>query len=372
MNNWLISGKKPYQYEIVKTDGIFNLENSTLSKMLNFESNSNILFAIDDNVSELYQKQLERYLNNNNVKYRISIVNAGDQNKNIDTFYDVFKEVCTYDLGRREIICSIGGGVVTDIVGLVASTYRRGIPIVKIPTTLMGYVDASVGIKTGINVDQAKNRLGTFSPPQSVILDRSFLKTVSTDILKDGLGEIIKLAVILDHDLFNDLRYHGESCLMSKFQSEQSDIILDKSISLMVEQLSDNLYEDNLERAVDFGHTFSLAIESNSNYQISHGIAVSLDIIISCAISVAKGLLSKDDFNKVLELYHTLNMQTTTECINENDLWNSLEERTKHRGGLQRVPLPKGLGNCIFVNDINRENIRDAMCLAGYLEAAEI
>ncbi|CAM5261256.1 hypothetical protein [Rhodanobacter lindaniclasticus] len=145
---------------------------------------------------------------------------------------------------RDEPILAIGGGVLTDVVGYVASSYRRGVPHIKVPTTLIGYVDAAVGIKTAINFNGRKNRLGSFEPPRRVLLDRRLLRTLPRRHLRNGVCEIVKLAVIKDATLFAQLERHGAASIAGAFQGEAAGEILDRAIDDMLQELAPNLFEE--------------------------------------------------------------------------------------------------------------------------------
>jgi 3-dehydroquinate synthase len=284
---------------------------------------------------------------------------SGEENKSVDNYLRILSELDSFPINRRdEPIIAIGGGVLTDIAGFVASSYRRGVPHIKVPTTLMGYIDASVGIKTGINFNGHKNRLGSFEPPKKVFLDRNFLKTLPRRHLLNGMCEMVKLAVIKDVVLFELLESHGPACIASRFQNDVSGLILDRSVSGMLEELEPNLYEDELARKVDFGHTFSYGLETNHEAHLLHGEAVLIDILISCILANARDLLSTQELSKVFHLVSTLGIDLNYDLVTPDLLWNTLQERIYHRNGLQRVPLPKGLGQCTFVNNIQFKEIQ--------------
>lgn len=286
---------------------------------------------------------------------------SGEENKSVDHYLRILHELDSFPINRRdEPIIAIGGGVLTDIAGFVASSYRRGVPHIKIPTTLMGYIDASVGIKTGINFNHHKNRLGSFEPPKKVFLDRNFLRTLSRRHLLNGMCEMIKLAVIRDIALFDLLESHGSASLGSKFQDEMGALILDRSVGGMLEELQPNLYEDDLARKVDFGHTFSYGLETNHDAHLLHGEAVLIDILISSIMASARDLLSQHELNRVFDLVASLGIELNYALVAPDLLWETLQERVYHRNGLQRVPLPQGLGQCTFVNDITFEEIKSA------------
>lgn len=153
--------------------------------------------VVDSNVDRHYSAQIRNYFSYHGVEAKIITFPGGEENKTIENYLSIVRELDSFPIHRRdEPIIAIGGGVLTDVVGFVAGSYRRGVPHIKVPTTLIGYVDASIGIKTGVNFNGNKNRLGAFASPQKVLLDKSLLKTLPKRHILNGLCEIIKLAVI--------------------------------------------------------------------------------------------------------------------------------------------------------------------------------
>ena len=356
-----VKGERSYSYSIIKTEGIFDAGNSALLSGGDSQPGARRFVIVDKNVHRLYGEQLERYFDERRILASIKVVDAGDRNKSERNYISIFGELCKFDLMRRsEPIVAIGGGVVTDLAGFVASTYRRGVPHVKVPTTLMGYIDASVGIKTGVNFGPFKNRMGSFEIPEGVILDKSFLKTLDRRNLVNGVGEIVKLAVILDGGLFEDLERGGRSLVTNSFQDDIGQTVLDKSIVGMVQELSPNLYETELRRKVDFGHTFSLAIESASDYEIMHGEAVAIDVLFSSYLSLQRGLISGMEFERVVDLFRALGLPMWSRHISAELFWDGIEERVMHRDGKQLIPVPTGIGVCDFINDLEWDEVCSA------------
>jgi 3-dehydroquinate synthase len=177
----------------------------------------------------------------------------------------VLDELCVYKLRRREPFLAIGGGVVLDIAGMAACLYRRGVPFVRVPTTLLAIVDASVGVKNGVDYccgvmeETYKNRVGSFYAPTSCLLDNSFIATQDIRNVANGCGEILKLALVRSADLFELLETHGAALVESRFAESSlvpegvGERIIDLSIQIMLEELGPNLWETKLERCVDYG-----------------------------------------------------------------------------------------------------------------------
>ena len=184
--------------------------------------------------------------------------------KAVDKLLD---DLCVYKLRRREPFLAIGGGVLLDIAGMAACLYRRGVPFVRVPTTLLAIVDASVGVKNGVDYccnvtdETYKNRVGSFYAPSACLLDTSFISTQDSRNICNGFGEIMKLALVRSTDLFELLETHGAALVNAKFGESSvvpdgvSDRVIDLSIQIMLEELGPNLWEKKLERCVDYGES---------------------------------------------------------------------------------------------------------------------
>ena len=349
------------EYEVINTSQLFHPQNWALLSAGRIEDARRFV-VVDSNVDKYYSAEIRNYFSHHHIEAKIITFPGGEENKTVEHFLSILRELDSFPIHRRdEPIIAIGGGVLTDAVGFVASSYRRGVPHIKVPTTLMGYVDASIGIKTGINFNGSKNRLGAFHPPQKVLLDKSLLKTLPKRHILNGVCEIIKLAIIKDAGLFCLLEEQGAQSVEVHFQNEEGDVILDRAISGMLEELQPNLFEEDLARKVDFGHTFSYGLETRHEAQLFHGEAVLLDIVISTLIANARDLLCDEETSRIFRLINDLGIELNASILDPSLLWQSLTERTYHRNGLQRVPMPNGIGNCVFVNDINAEEIESAV-----------
>ena len=349
------------EYEVINTSNLFHLQNWALLSVGKNEDTRRFI-VVDANVEKNYSAAIRDYFAHHHVEAKIVVFPSGEESKTLDHYLAIAHELDSFPIHRRdEPIIAIGGGVLTDLVGFVAASHRRGVPYIKVPTTLMGYVDASIGIKTGLNFNGNKNRLGSFHAPQTVLLDKAFLKTLPRRHLLNGVCEIIKLAVIKDADLFHLLETHGAHSVASHFQDEQGGLILDRAIAGMLEELEPNLFEEDLARKVDFGHTFSYGLETRHEAHLLHGEAVLLDILVSTLIARGRNLLTDNDAERIFRLTDALGIKLDASILDPNLLWASLTERTYHRNGLQRVPMPHGIGGCVFLNDIRASEIESAV-----------
>lgn len=358
---WHVRETRQIEYELVNVDDIFDPNNDALLSMGRIHGGRRFV-VVDEIVLRHHGMRLHTYLAEHRIEARIVPFPGGEAGKTMETWQGLVRDLDRFPIHRRdEPIIAIGGGVLTDVVGFVASSYRRGVPHIKVPTTLMGYVDASVGIKTGINFNGHKNRLGSFEPPARVLLDPRLLATLDRRHLQNGICEIIKLAVIKDLALFRVLEQHGASSLNLAFQNAPGREILDRAIGGMLEELAPNLFEDELARKVDFGHTFSYGLETQHGDRLLHGEAVLLDILVSTAIAAARGVLSQPDAARILALVERLGIVPAIELLDTVLMWQSLLDRVEHRNGQQHVPLPAAIGECHFVNDITRAEIETSI-----------
>lgn len=354
---WRIRCQRPIAYDIVEAPGLFDPRNRALLSEGKIEGGRRFV-VIDRNFARHHGEALRVYFAHHGIEARIVLFPGGEKSKSVEHYLHILRELDAFPIHRRdEPVIAIGGGVLTDVVGFAAGSYRRGLPHIKVPTTLMGYVDASVGIKTGINFNGHKNRLGSFEPPLRVLLDRAFLQTLPRRHVMNGVCEIIKLAIIKDAALFTLLEEHGAESMAARFQNPAGGEILDRAISGMVEELEPNLFEDDLARRVDFGHTFSQGLEAHHEARLLHGEAVLLDIAVSTLIARRRGLLPERETDRIFRLFDRLGMVLDADVLDAELMWQSLLERIEHRNGLQRTPVPASLGDCVFLNDLARHEI---------------
>lgn len=358
---WRVSHVRRIEYDLVKAPDLFDPGNDALLSIGRIREGRRFV-VVDEQVARHHGRRIAAYFDAHGVRARIVPFPGGEDAKTADAWLDLVRALDGFPIHRRdEPIIAIGGGVLTDVVGFVAGSYRRGVPHIKVPTTLMGYVDASVGIKNGINFNGHKNRLGSFEAPCRVLLDHTLLRTLPRRHLLNGVCEIVKLAVIRDAALFARLEADGEASVRAAFQDAAGGDILDRAIAGMLEELQPNLFEDELERKVDFGHTFSYGLEARHGARLLHGEAVLLDILVSVLIARQRELLSDDETGRIFRLVDTLGIAPDIALLDAEIAWQSLLDRVEHRNGLQRVPMPRGLGGCVFANDITRREIAAAI-----------
>jgi 3-dehydroquinate synthetase len=307
-------------------------------------------------VAELYARQITNQLVAAGHCACLFVRPFNEGSKQLKAVEDICAEYYRLQLDRKSVLISIGGGVCSDLVTVASSWIRRGISHIRVPTTLIGQIDAAIGIKGAVNFGMKKSALGSFYPPEYVLVQPSFLRTVPRDHLRAGLAEIVKIALITDANLFELLGEHGRELLDSAFaaRTHVGIKLLWTAAIRMIEQLQPNLYENrSLQRLVDFGHTFSPAVEGHSQYGILHGEAVAIDIALSSVVARQLSLLSESDCSSILRLLRELELPINCDVLNYELALASLEDARRHRGGAVNLVVPVQIGQGTFIEDIN-------------------
>tara|TARA_B100001094_G_scaffold120923_2_gene116650 strand:- start:3971 stop:5023 length:1053 start_codon:yes stop_codon:yes gene_type:complete len=269
--------------------------NNRYNKLFDFiksENYSKIFIHLDSNTKNLC---LDVFLNQiDKIVYQTLVSKAGEQHKNIKSCLSLWNSLSKLKADRKSLIINLGGGVVCDMGGFIASTFKRGVDYINIPTTLLSMVDASVGSKTGIDLGVLKNQIGTFYDPKMVIIDTLYLETLRDRELLSGYAEIFKHSIISNTNTFNllisnDLNFKNINIIKESIEIKNNIVLIDKK-------------ETKERKALNYGHTLGHAIESyflKSEKQLLHGEAISIGIVLASFISVKKAGLSKDILEKI-------------------------------------------------------------------------
>ncbi|MBP2707982.1 sedoheptulose 7-phosphate cyclase [Microbispora sp. RL4-1S] len=326
------------------------------------------LVVLDHSIDELYGDRVRAYFDANSVPVEYLTLPGLEESKSIENVLKIVSRL--NDVGTNRLSSppiAIGGGVLTDVVGLAASLYRRGIPYVRVTTTLLAQVDVSVAAKTGINYEGYRNRLGTYSPPPRTLIDRMFLATVPRHQLRNGMGEILKMALIKDPRLFALLERHGADLIETRFQDPDGTLgavaseVIGRAIAGMAEELEPNLWEKNLRRSVDYGHSFSPLVEMRALPELLHGEAVTLDCVFSAVLAVRRGLLDPADLDRIVAVTRRLTLRPSHPLFCDADLLReALADTVRHRDGQQNLPILTGIGRVCFLNDVGDAEIAAA------------
>ena len=364
-----------YDVNVVPYGTLLNPKNPQLLESTgNHPEGYNRRFAvIDEAVDKLYGDQIRAYFVANKIELTFTVLPGGEADKRPDAVEKLLDDMCAYKLRRREPFLAIGGGCLLDIAGMAACMYRRGVPFVRVPTTLLAIVDASVGVKNGVDYccqktdETYKNRVGSFYAPSSCLLDPAFISTQDERNICNGFGEIVKLALVRSIDLFQLLETHGAALVQSKFGAsdkvpeEVGSRIIDLSIQIMLEELGPNLWEYQLERCVDYGHTFSKLLEMVPGADIMHGEAVNVDGFFCCILSYLRGYIPRETVDRVFACMKSLKLPTNSVDLQPELAWQSCKDAVEHRNGAQRIPLITDIGESVCVSDVTPEELNRAL-----------
>ncbi|MEU9559255.1 sedoheptulose 7-phosphate cyclase [Streptomyces fumanus] len=372
---WRVESREPVGYDVSIVRGLLNPVNPVLARACGADGRTpaRCLVVIDDKVDALYGERLRGYLETWRIDASFKVLPGDESAKELASAVEVTEAMTAMGLLRRtEKILAVGGGVVLDIAGFAASLYRRGVPYIRVPTTLLGQVDAGVGVKTGVNHGHHKNRLGTYYAPETALIDPEFLATVEPRHITNGMAEIIKMALVKDAALFRLLEStaaHSTPRSLAASGPAATEVI-SRAIAGMLDELEPNLWERVLERSVDYGHTFSPSLELRADPPLLHGEAVAVDMAICVALAHLRGLLGAEDTDRALRLMHTTGLPLTHPVFTPDLLEEALRDAVKHRDGLQRVPLTDGIGRVRFVNDLTRGELERALEFVHHRAAA--
>jgi len=331
--------------------------NSTIgsSKILVGESRLNVskylptgkklAIITDSNVRELYGKDFPQG--------EIIEIGQGEEIKTIDTVYKILGRLVELEFDRSSYILAIGGGIVCDIAGFVASIFMRGISFGFISSTLLSQVDASVGGKNGVNFEGFKNMVGCFNLPEFVICDMEMLKTLRREEILCGLGEIVKHGAIADKDLFEFIEANAEK--VAHLDSDTLQRFVFDSAVIKSNIVNQDAREKGERRKLNFGHTFGHAVEKVT--KIPHGMAVSIGMVAAAELSVKKGLLKREDADRLLKLLEALEMPTKLELDKEAAL-GALKRDKKREGDILNFVLLTSIGSAT-VEEININDLKD-------------
>jgi len=343
------------------TEGAFDVENPILADVL---EKRNVIFVVEKSVADKVLQPLKQYIRHyrleKNIKGEIQVLDGGEKIKSDEQVKNLTDYAQDQKLDRNGIFVVVGGGAVMDMVGMVANQFRRGVRYVRIPTTLLAQVDAAVGVKVGIDYRTAKNFLGAFYPPFATITDTRFLETLPERQIQGGIAEIIKVALISNPSLFEILEKYGTNFIRDMPKDEEQAFIKDAAAELL-KHLQMDFFEHNLMRHVDFGHVLAHKFESMTNYELSHGEAVAIDILMSSYIARERGLLSGQAFQRILALHGKLKLPFYHPALNPNLAWEGLEEAKAHKGGRLMMVVPIEIGQTTFIDSLRRDELDAAL-----------
>lgn len=319
--------------------------------------NGNKLFLItDDIVHNLYRDVIHKF--KKDLGCEIFYFNHGEENKNIQRVQEIYDFLINNKANRSSVIIAFGGGLVGDLVGFAASTYMRGVKFINIPTTLLSQIDSCIGGKVGYNYNGIKNAIGNFYNPLFVYVCTGFLKTLKDKQFKDGLGELIKYGLIKDKNLFNFINYNYKHILEK--ESDKLLHIIRESLKIKADLVIKDYKDTGLRNILNFGHTVGHGIEVSSDFNISHGEAVALGMLVAIKLSEKKFMTPKTLYKSVEELLIKLGLPNTYKVDNYSSFMYAINHDKKNNEKIRFVLL-EDIGKCKIKVEITEKEIYDAL-----------
>ena len=315
----------------------------------------------DKNIEPLYGRTVSSSLLRSRVECHLVSVPAGEHSKRMAIVESLYDKLFEYFVERSDTIIALGGGVVGDLAGFVAATFKRGVNYVQVPTTLLAMVDSSIGGKTGINHPQGKNMIGAFHQPKMVFADINTLHTLPKRELGCGLAETVKHAVIKDAEFFTFLTEHSPEILM--LQPEMMVELVVRNCRIKAAVVSADERESGLRSILNYGHTIGHAIETVlADKDFHHGEAVALGMIAAARLAVKRKMLKQEEAERIIQLLQAFGLPT--ELIGEipvDELFTAMKHDKKVQQGKIKFVLPTSLGSCTFVDDLTETEIKEAI-----------
>jgi 3-dehydroquinate synthase len=327
-----------------------------------------VFFLTDGNV-EKYASDIKNILEDAGVRRaEMMILPTGEKTKSFKTVEKITQWLSSNGVDRNSILFAVGGGVVGDVTGFCASVIMRGVPYVHVPTTLLAQVDSSVGGKTGINIPQGKNLVGSFYQPMAVIADIETLKTLPERELLAGYAEVVKYALINDTGFFNWLERYGHDVIRIEPQAMVHVIETSTKAKASVVQ-SDERERGGLRALLNLGHTFGHALETAAGYdgRLLHGEAVAIGICMAFDLSSRMGLCPREDFTRVEDHFTKIGLPTRASFIQPalstsvDKLIEIMSHDKKSSGGKMKFILVNGIGDAFISSDVPEDMLRDVI-----------
>lgn len=329
-----VSGvSKPY--DCIVGSGVISLLPEKISALTKANK---ILLITDDNVDALYGNQVYSLIQSGGFECFKFVFQSGEDHKNLSTVSDILEFAMENQISRSDCIVALGGGIVGDTAGFCSAIALRGIDFIQIPTTFLSAIDSSVGGKTGVNLEHGKNLVGAFYQPRLVICDTDFLNTLTPEIFSDGTAEAIKYGVIFDRSLFDIFK--------SDFKSRITEVIV-RCISLKADVVKKDEFDTGLRQLLNFGHTIGHAIEKCSGFEISHGKAVAIGMVMAARMAYKAGISKEDFTDEIADALIKNNLPVSTNFSKSDLLSAMLRDKKRTSSGITLV-LPEKIGNCIL------------------------
>jgi len=307
-------------------------------------------------IFEKYGKDIQKKLTNCGFKVEKIILVDGESAKSLSLLENIYSQLIDFGCSRDSTFIALGGGVIGDLTGFIAATFMRGVQYVQIPTTLLAMVDSSIGGKTGVNISQGKNLVGSIYQPLVVIIDPKFLHTLPNREIISGMGEVIKYGLALDSKLFQFLNENMDNIINLSSEQVIEEVVI-RCAQLKAKIIIEDEFENDRRRILNFGHTIGHALETYFNYDLlRHGEAVAYGMIAASKLSVWCSNLSEDNYNLLVELIKNLSLPQLLE-FESSKILKIIKNDKKVKLGDVHFILLNDIGSTEIKNDIDDATI---------------
>ena len=353
-------GQRSYTVYIAP-DLLANKESSGLTPLSRFVQGKRALLVTDSNLANLYAEQVLTMIRSAGASFAaIHTIPAGEEEKTFTTVEGICRKAAQSGLDRHSVILSLGGGVTSDLAGFAASIYMRGIDFISIPSSLLAMIDAGIGGKTGADLPEGKNLIGTFWQPKTVLMDVTFLKSLPLSEIRCGCAELVKHAILFDADLFQLLEETIDDLMVLK-DPEQAARIIARSCHLKAVVVSNDEREGGRRALLNFGHSFGHAIEKLLHFRMSHGDAVSIGMAMASTLAVDLRLMKENDAIRIRKLLTACGLPLNCHDLKADDILEAMRGDKKNKNGKLRLIIPRGIGKAEIQEDIQEDRILNAI-----------
>ncbi len=363
-HNKLRINLKENSYDIIIEHGLLSSLGALVSQKF---GKPKTFIVTDNNISVHWLKQTIESFSAQGIYPKVLEVPVGESTKSFINLEKIIDQLLESKVGRDSLLIALGGGVIGDLAGFAGAVTLRGVKVVQVPTTLLSQVDSSVGGKTGINVRQGKNLVGSFYQPILVAIDTQVLQTLPQRQLFAGYAEVVKYGLIKDYSFFEWLELNGEKVLDGDKLAQQYAIFTSCRIKAEIVEADEK--EQNLRAILNFGHTFGHALEAEAGYDgnLLHGEAVSIGMVMAIELSKNLGHLSGQDAGRAVDYIRSIGLPTNINSIEGSTSWHPdrliqhMQHDKKVSNGQLRFVLIKGIGEAYLTADVEKKQVYSAI-----------
>jgi 3-dehydroquinate synthase len=339
-------------------------EDSALPTLADAIDDRRVAIVTDETVDGLYTERIAQWLSNQGLKVQKMVLPPGDGSKSLPAARRILDWLAQSDIRRRDVLLAVGGGMIIDTAGWVASIYMRGISYINVPTTLLAQVDAAIGGKVAVNHDTAKNLIGGFYSPDAVVSCTDWMGTLDARQTRAGLAEAIKMSIISSPELFYFIERNLTS--LQTLDRDSLRVLVHASSAIKCALVERDPYEVDLRRTLNFGHTVGHAVETATGYgPVLHGEAVAYGMAVAIRIARARGVMPAGTAERILGILRALGLPTVPEELPamppSEEVIAALEMVRQVRNGSLRFVLPTGIGSSLICDDVCDDEIRAAL-----------